>query len=58
MNKVKLGVGFVLGAVLFLNATAYFTTSSLLYGVEYQQLTQIKHLIWIAIAVYIAGQAK
>jgi hypothetical protein len=58
MTKVKIGVSFVLGIVLFINATAYFTVSPFMHGVEYQQLLQIKHLMWIAIVVYIAGQMK
>jgi ABC-type Na+ efflux pump permease subunit len=58
MPKIKIGISFVLGIVLFLSAGAYFTASSFTYGAEYQQLMQIKHLIWIAIVVYIAGQMK
>lgn len=58
MQQFKIGIGFILGIMLFINVTAYFTASSTGYGVQYQQLLQIKHLIWIAIAVYIAGQMK
>jgi hypothetical protein len=58
MINIKIGASFVLGIVLFLSASAYFTASSFTYGVEYQQLMQIKHLVWIAIVVYIAGQMK
>ncbi len=58
MNNIKIGASFVLGIVLFLNATAYFTVSPFMHGVEYQQLLQIKHLLWIAIVVYIAGQMR
>lgn len=58
MDKFKIGVGFALGLILFVNVAAYFTTSAVGYGVDIQQLTQIKHLIWIAIAVYIGGQLK
>ena len=54
----KIGLSFVLGIVLFINATAYFTVSPNMYSIEYQQLVQIKHLMWIAIVVYIAGQIK
>lgn len=57
MNNLKIGASFILGIVLFLSATAYFTATTM-YGNEYQQLLQIKSLIWIAIVVYIAGQLK
>lgn len=57
MNNVKIGVSFLLGLVLFLSAAAYFTATTL-YGNEYQQLMQIKHVLWIAITVYIAAQVN
>lgn len=59
MNKFKIAVCIVLGIILAVNLTGYFAiSSSLLYNADYRELVQIKHLIWIAIAVYIAGQVR
>lgn len=54
MNKLKLGAYFGLGLVIFINLAAYFTTSNLLRGAEYQQLAQIKHLMWVGISLAVA----
>jgi hypothetical protein len=42
---------------LVLNTVGYFGATAR-YGQELQQLVQIKHVLWIAITVYIAGQVK
>jgi hypothetical protein len=56
---IKIGVCIVLGIILAVNLTGYFTmSSSLLYNADYRELVQIKHLLWIAIVVYIGGQMK
>lgn len=59
MNKFKIAVCIVLGIILAVNLTGYFAiSSSLLYNADYRELVQIKHLLWIAIVVYIGGQLK
>lgn len=54
MDKLKLGAYFGLGLVVFINLAAYFTTSNLIRGAEYQQLVQIKHLLWVGLSLAIA----